>query len=284
MATVITLNRYNYLSVTKCGVKLHGIISADYSLSKNINNIYKLGSADSIASYPDLADIEASITGYSNLVGGFDTSEANNFVQLEIQGVNGGVAIDFALLSSVKYNFQIEGPFTITKSYKGFGKPMAGSFSGPTDDQYTTSSRKDWSGSLPDGISNNYLQSISADITINREYINQFAKRKPYASIVSYPIIRSITYEVLASSMDSTTIKDFDTACMNPLSNKYSANFSACGVSFTIDNAHITNIQYSGGEASSGSSPQTISITYSSYDNILGLQPVLILNKNINCT
>lgn len=273
----VQINQFHKLSVTKCGNSLSGLISAEYALSRNINSLYKMGNSSPIATYGDMPEIQVSYTGHAAEMGSFNVSEANKLSDITINGVNGGVNASLALLSNFSYNFQTDGPFTITKSYLGFVKSSAqsGGGGGGGSPQVQVLKRADYSGSLPPGISGNYLQGVSAEISINRENIGEFATRKPYASIVQFPTQQSITYEVIASSMDSITISDLYNACKNPNSDTYDASIAACGVSFGISKAYVTNIQYSGGEASAGSKPQTISITYTSYEKIPGLKPVI---------
>ena len=274
----VQINQFHKLSVTKCGNSLSGLISAEYALSRNINSLYKMGNSSPIATYGDMPEIQVSYTGHAAAMGSFNVSEANKLSDIDINGVNGGVNASLALLSKFSYNFQTDGTFTITKSYIGFAKRAGSGGGGGGGGGYGSvqvAKRADYSGSLPPGISGNYLQGVSAEITINRQNIGEFATRKPYASVVQFPTQQSITYEVIASSMDSIIIDDLYNACKNPNSDTYDASIAACGVSFGISKAYVTNIQYSGGEASAGSKPQTISITYTSYEKILGLKPVI---------
>lgn len=278
--TNVKINQFHNLSVSVCGSNLSGLISAEYGLSRNINNLYQFGKRAPIATYGDMPEIQVSYTGHAKSMGSFSANEANSFSTITINGAEGGVSASLALLSNFRYNFQIDGPFTITKTYTGFAKPSAGGGGGGGSSNVTVTKRADYSGSLPPGIQGNYLQSVTAEISINRQNIGEFATRKPYASVVSFPLQQSITYEVIASSMDSVIISDLYNACQNPDSTTYNASISACGVSFSISKAYVTSIQYSGGEASAGSKPQTISITYTSYEDIPGIKPVIYFDDN----
>lgn len=278
MPTGPIINQFHKLSVSNCGNNLSGLISAEYSLSRNINSLYSLGNRNSIATYGDMPEIQVSYTGHAPEMGSFSASDANLLSTISIHGSNGGVSASLALLSKFSYNFQTDGPFTITKSYTGFAKPSAGGGGGGGGGGYgsvKTAKRADYSGALPPGISGNYLTGVTAEISINRQNIGEFATRKPYASVLQFPLQQSITYEVIASSMDSITIEDLYMACKNPGSQTYSAGINACGASFSISKAYVTNIQYNGGEASLGSKPQTISITYTSYEDIPGIKPII---------
>lgn len=272
----VHINRYKDLSVTKGGSALSGLVSATYGFNRNINTLFTTGNSQPVAKYGDTPDIQVSYTGYSNKVGGFDLGEANSFTNIAINGKNGGVVCDLALLASVSYNFSIDSPFTITKTFKGYSKPAGAGGSSGLDEEFHAPARQDYTGSLPAGISGNHLQKVTAEISIERQVIQEFARRKPYACVINYPIKQSITYEVFSDSLDSVTIDDLGQACKNPSSEKYNATITACGSSFTIANAYVTSINYSGGEAQRGGSPQTISITYTSYEDIPGLIPVII--------
>lgn len=273
-----TVNQYKDLTVTigSGSGALEGLISVQYTMNRNINTIFRTGSSVPAGKYGDLPDIEVSYTGHAAKLGSFTATEANAFQEITINGKEGSVTAGLALLSSFSYDFTIDKPFAISKTFKGYSKTSSsGGGLTTTTSEYPIASRKDFSGSLPAGISGNYLQSVKASISINRELVKQFANRKPYASIIKYPISQSITYELITSAMDTIEINDLYEACKNPSSSTYNASFSACGVSFSVNKAYITNISYSGAEASSSSSPQTMSVTYTSYEDIEGLEPIV---------
>lgn len=271
-----SINFYKDITASKDGGALNGLVSASYSFNRNFNTSYSIGSRSPVAIYGFLPDIDVSYTGYASGIGGFNINEANTESVITISGKNGSVNCANALLSSVSYDFNVNNPFTITKTFRGYSKPAGGGGGGSSAGQPYIIKRQDYSGSLPPGLSGNYLIGVKAEISIQRQNIEQFATRKPYASVITFPISKSITYEVLASSMDSITVDSLITACQNPNSTKYTASISACGISFSIDNAYVTAINYNGGEASSTSSIQTISVTYTSYDDIQGLKPVIL--------
>ncbi len=276
----IQINRFKDLSVSKAGSPINGLVSARYSLNRDVNNIFKLGSSNPVANYGSLPEIEVSYTGYANgSIGGFDVSEANTFTTISINGSNGGVSCGLAVLSSVRFDMSVDEPFTITKTFTGYSKPQGGEGGGGGSLLPYVIKRADYSGGLPSGISGNYLTKVSAEISISREIVGEFATRRPYASVVTYPIKQSITYDVIASAMDSVVIDDLYQACENPDSTKYDASIGACGIGYGISNAYVTSIEYGGGEASPNGSPQTISITYTSYDEIPRLKPIILFDQ-----
>lgn len=279
---IVHINRFKDITLTKCGTSIDGLTSVSYALSREVNTFFTTGSAKSVADYGSLPDIEISYTGYANAVGGFDLNEANSASELTIRGKNGGVSCAKALLSSVSYNMSINEPFTITKSYKGYVKPVSGGGGSSTLIPFTIK-RWDYTGGLPPGFEGNHLQKVSVDISIDRQYIGEFATRKPYASVVTYPMKQSMTFELLSDSLDSVVIDNLYNACENPESTKYAPSIGACGIGYSLSNAYITAINYGGGEAQRNGSPQTISVTYTSYDSIDGIKPVLILDEIQSC-
>lgn len=269
-------NQYKDLSVTKCGAPILGLISASYSFTRNVNSIYTVGKRKSIASYGELPDINVSYTSYGQ---SFNPSEANSFSTIEINGKNGGVSASYSVLTGFSFELSVDSFLAVTKTFTGYSKPSAGGSSGSSI-QPTVIKRQDFSGSLPAGISGNHLQKVSGEVSIDRQIIPQFATRKPYASVVNFPFTRSITYEVIADEMDSIIVDDLEEACRNPTSLSYDVGVGACGFSFSIQKAYVTSINYSGGDASSVGDFQTISITYTSYEDIPGIKPVLLLTDD----
>jgi hypothetical protein len=266
-------NQYKDLSVTNCGASIPGLISASYSFTRNVNSIYTVGKRTPIASYGELPDINVSYTSYGQ---SFNPSEANSFSTIEINGKSGGVSASYSLLTGFSFELSVDSFLAVTKTFTGYSKPSAGGGSSSLG-QPTVIKRQDFSGSLPAGISGNHLQKVSGEISIDRQIIPQFATRKPYASVVNFPLTRSITYEAITDEMDSITMDDLEEACRNPTSLRYDVGVSACGFSFSINKAFVTAINYSGGDATSVGDFQTVSITYTSYEDIPGIKPVILL-------
>jgi len=278
----VKATQYKDIVVTRCGSRIPGAVSASYSLNRNIETIFARGKRDPIASYGVLPDISISYSSYEALP--FDTSEANSFSTIVLSGVNGSVAAGYCLLSSYSFELSVDSYLNIQKTFNGFVKPSASGKGGPSNlPEPLVVKRQDYSGGLPPGISNNHLQKISGSIEIDRQTISQFATRKPYASVVNFPIRRSITYEVITDGMDSLVLDDLESACKNIGSQTYNVGVSACGFSFDISKAFLTSIDYSGGDASSTSGYQTASITYTSYEDIPGIKPVIIFNNESGC-
>jgi hypothetical protein len=272
----VRITQYKDVGVSKCGTPISGLLSASYSFSRNVNSIFSSGRRTPIVSYGNLPEITVSYSAYE---GSFDPGEANSFSTIDISGAGGSVSVSYALLTSFSFEMTVEGYLSVTKTFTGYAKTSGGGGGGGALTEPTISKRQDFSGSLPPGLSGNYLQKVSGSIEIGRQTIAQFATRKPYASVVSFPIISSITYDFFTNSMDSLSVDDLEAACKNPGSQTYSASVSACGFSFDISKAFVTSIDYSGAEASNTTGFQNGSVTYSSYQDIPQIKPVIIFNN-----
>lgn len=276
----VVITQYKDVSVSKCGARISGLSSASYSFSRNIDSIFSAGNRRPVASYGNLPEITVSYSAYE---GSFDPGEASSFSTINISGAGGSVSVSYALLTSFSFDMTVEGYLNITKTFVGYGKPSGGGGGGGELGKPTVSKRWDFSGGLPPGLSGNYLQKVSGSIDIDRQSIEQFATRKPYASVVNFPIKSSITYEFLTNSMDTLSVDDLEAACKNPGSQTYTASVSACGFSFDITKAFVTSIDYSGAEASSSTGFQTGSVTYTSYQDIPQIKPVIIFDNESGC-
>jgi hypothetical protein len=93
----------------------------------------------------------------------------------------------------------------------------------------------------------------------------------------------SIKYDFLTEGVDSYVLDAFSQACGDPDTTKYSLSASSCGISIAVNSAFITDLSYSGGEASQSSKPQTGSVTFTSYETISGLKPVIKFDEVSSC-
>lgn len=285
-APPVLLSHFHNLAVSDCGTKICGLYSAQYTLNRSIKSIFSPGSSTPIATYGELPNIELSYSQYLDFAGPPNSSEFNSIKKIDLQNRGGSVVADLAMLTRLSYSFTIDGAFLVTKTYSGYGKPSSGGGAGSQpckDDEPRIFKRQDYSGSSPPGINSSILTGVSVDISVNRQIIPEFATRKPYASYVSFPITSSIKYDVYTEGVDSHTMDAFQQACGDPNSTTHSLSAGACGVSVSITKAYITDITYSGGDATKGSQPQTASITFTSYESIPGIQPVLIFGSDPPC-
>jgi hypothetical protein len=273
MPTNAHINQYKDLCASKGGP---GLAAVSYSLSRGVKNVYGPGQRKAIATYGELPTIELSISSYS---GSFSVEEANSLSSVSISGKGGSTSVDKAVLSGFSFDLSVDSPLIVTKTYSGFAKSSSSGGGGGCADQPSIVKRQDFGGSIPAEIAGNHLQRVSGRVSIGRQFINEFATRRPYASVVTFPIERSITFEAYTNNMDSVIIEDMERACKNQQSATSDVGVSACGFSFNITKAYITSLEYSGGDASSPGDFQTVSITYTSYEDILGLKPIILMDQ-----
>lgn len=202
-----------------------------------------------------------------------------------------GIRCSLAYLSSIQYNLSVDGFFTTKRDYKGYSKQGSSGLSSKTftESQETPKRRQCYVENLPYKISNNAVQSIDVTYTINRTSVPEFATRKPYALYVNFPIETSVTFELLSQQLDSYSIDSMQTACKNitPLKENIiiSVDGSSPSNSLVINNAYITSLRYGGASAQSNDN-QTISVTYTSYDDPCPpgkLKPVIFMPDEDSC-
>ena len=253
---------------------LEGLYSAEYSLNNNINTLFGLGNKNAISTYPELPEIELSYQQYTNKGGTFNINEANSLSSYTLYSKNSAVVCDLAYLSQFEYNFSVDGPFLVKKTFKGYAKTSGGGSAGKFNSKYSPNERQDYTGDLPEGLSGELI-SVNLQISINRQVIGQFGSRKPYALVATFTMTSSITYTLYGS--ESSVIDTSNTPpCSNPSCIRFKASVGSCSASYSIDNAFITSITYSGADATRGSDFQKVSVTYTSYDTIDGLEPIIL--------
>ena len=281
MSGTSLINLYPNIGVKKGSTKLCGLYSAQYSLSRNIKSIYAYGKTSPVTKYAELPNIELSYAQYLDAAGNFDPQEFNSESKLELIIRDSTVVCDKAVLSRLSYSFGIDGPFLVTKTYTGYTKSPAGSGSpNCTGSAPRVFKRQDYKGSVPPGINAEALTSVTVDISVNRETIPEFATRKPYGVYVAFPVTTSIKYEAYTKGADSYVLDMMKNACGDPDMGSYTLSANACGVGITVNNAFLTDLSYSGAEASKGSSPQIVSVTFTSFETYPGIKPVVLFSDS----
>ena len=302
------------LGVSRCDNNqiLNDVISTELGLNININNILTPGSTSPVATYSDRPDVDFSYTSYLtsftsigseyalnsfggfNMTVGLDADDSQTYGGLfsgasaylaNVVGSPPHTAISCSLanLTSVTYSLPVDGFFTVTRSYKGFSKKSSALPTPFTESQGSPKRRQCFTGTLPNGIVNNAAQNIDIVYTINRTPVSEFATRKPYASYVNFPIETTVTIDLLTQGLDSYTIDAMQTACKNitPLKEDISISVQGAG-SLQIKGCYLTGLRYSGG-AANGSDNQTLSATYTSYQTIDGIKPVIFAPEDDPC-
>lgn len=287
---------YGCLGIGQCGSgPMSGIISAKYSLNREINHIFAPGKTNPIATYGAMPNIEISYTQYlSSFTSLASENGLNNFTGFDMMvgsdsstsnpNLNKTIRGSFMLLNSITYNLGINSPFTVEKSYSGYSKPAGGPGGTLPASTANVLRRQSFNGTLPSQIAETSPQNISASFKINRDFIGEFGTRKPYASYIRFPIESSCTFEVLTKELDQYVIDAMQSACQNPQTYSQDIVLSLCGNlgSITIKKAYLTSLSYSGGDAGSNDN-QTLSVTYTGYASPDNITPVLILPDEDPC-
>lgn len=274
------INRYFNLGVKKGGSNICGVYSAQYSLSQELKSVFPLAQTLAAVQYTELPNIELSYTQHIDSAGSYSGSEFNTSNKIELANRNGSVICDMGLLSKISYDFNIDGPFLVTRTFSGFHKPSSGGASSQCSSNTSIRRRQDYTGSSPPGVSIEALSRVVAEISVNRQFVGEFSTRKPYASYIVFPVISTITFEGYTRGADTFNIDAFNTGCAQTNPTKYNLAASSCGTSISINNAVMTSLSYTGGDASEGSSIQKVTVTFTSHDTPAGIKPVIIFPES----
>lgn len=287
---------YGCLGIAKCsGPVMQGVQSIGLSISRSVNTLFTPGKKTYAGKYSNLPEIELSYTSYIDSIIPFESepglSGYTGFVVLagddnkKCLGAGSLTTVSFSelLLSSVTYNISIDGPFTVERKYKGWSSKSCthsglGVFANCNSSISSNLKKRGCflPSSLPSEVSGQNIQSVTVTFNINREFINQFADRKPYASYVTFPIETSCTFDVLAKSLSSVNFPA-PVKCKNTETGGSNISFSVGSSSITVSKAVLTGLNYSGGEAKKGGSNLRISATYTSYETPDSVKPFIIL-------
>jgi hypothetical protein len=282
------------------GDRLQGATSVGISASRSISNSYTFQNANPVVTYAALPEIEVTVASYLSSFTALHTEEGvNDWTNIAIYAgpenchilaSNQKNIFDYMLLNSVKYNLPSEGFFTVERTYKGLNKkPCTISETcnpNQPNQSGTVSTRRHYVSGKPSIVQNNPITNISIDISINRNFINEFGTRKPYASYINFPIETSCTFECIVQNFDDLEFDLNQTACKNIDLTPENISIAICNESagnsnFTISNAFLTNFSYTGAEAT-GNSSLSFSATYTGYMASSSINPVIIVPDTFN--
>jgi hypothetical protein len=287
---------YGCLGIANCnGTPIQGVQSVGLSVSRSISTIFTPGNKTLAGKYSNLPDIELSYTKYLESTTSFESepglSGYTGYVLLagedtsKCLGIGSLSTIGFTnlLLSSVSYTMSVDGPFTIERKYKGWSTGACvnaglGVFANCASNISSSLKRKGCFNavSIPSEVSPHTIQSVTITFSVNRDFINQFATRKPYASYINFPIETTCTFDVIAKSLTNISFPE-PTVCSNVSAAENNISISVGGGSIQVSKAILTALNYSGGDAKKGGSNLKISATYTSYETPASVKPFIIL-------
>ena len=268
--------------------RLVGATSVGISASRDVSTIFASQNKNPVATYAAFPQIEITVSSYLDSFKNLeDEVGLDEFTKISILAgpdespvlaANQKNTFQYCLLSGVKYNLPAEGYFTVERTYKGLRKKpcSTGGSNSIGGQEGEVKTRQYYQSGKPSVIGDNPINNISIEAKINRSFVNEFGTRKPYASYINFPIEVSCTYECAVQDFDSISFDLNDTACKNLKADKEDIMIQICGSSFTINEAQLTNFNYSGGEANNGSN-LTFSVTYTGYTSPPNIVPVIII-------
>lgn len=291
---------YACYGIAKCGGPLiSGARSISISANKAFTNLYAPGKKDATATYSSLPDVTLSYSSYLksipplssepgiNNYTGFDVAIGND--DAECITPKAAMRFSYMFLKSITYKFSVDDLFTIDREYVGWIKDATcgnpGAFtcanSPPTTETKVSGRRKyDKNSKVPSIVSfaNSALQNITVTCNINRQYVQEFATRKPYASYVVFPVERNAVFNTLITdTLDSYNLKYLLKACKNNKSDKEDISISVCdgGGSIDVPKAYFTNLAYNGADVTGGN--LEFSLSFTSYESDIITKPVVLI-------
>lgn len=287
---------YACLGVAPCGGDGYTkVISGSLSFERPYNNIFTRGNRNPIAIWGEIPNVTFTYKKYLDSFSPlYQELGINDFVGFDLfigkdteknlTESTSGARCSLALLERVTYNLSVSESFTVERQYKGSSKPLYTGISSVPAASGNVARREYFVSGLPGKLNNNPIQNITISFSINRNAVEQFATRKPYAYTVNWPIETNVTFELLNQNGESYIADSNITACKNPTSNKEDITISICSgadtptpSSITIPNAYLTSLNYSGADANSNSN-QIITTSFTSYDvvNSQLIKPVIL--------
>lgn len=253
-------------NVTLGGTSLQGVQSVSLTSSVGLDPVFQLGQCDPVDFIQNVPEVEVTITRAIQGGAAISLTLNNQSCELAEELLNeeqsivigsseGGFTVDNALISGYSVNFTTDGVFTEEITYVGDTLTAGGSFS-PSNDNIHLPYRPDWSG-----VSG--ATSARLTLAINREPTFVLGQYRPLKRFVQFPIEATLEIGYLLPAAGSTP-SDPPVCATLPNGNQ---NFSigACGSSWSVNNARLSNIGYSGGDVGGGN--VEVTYTYTSYNN-----------------
>jgi hypothetical protein len=177
--------------------------------------------------------------------------------------VSGGSGIQGTgfYVSSVGYNFPVDGAFTEDVTFVGDNLSVGTSINAPTGVSASVARRGTFSvtGGPPGSI---LSASIQADF--GRESIYTLTSTSPVHRFANFPFEITTEFEVLATSIPVNNIS-YGTPCTTSTSGN-TITITACGYTFTSNGNVLESVAYNGGDTGGGNA--TITYTYKTYNDL----------------
>jgi hypothetical protein len=259
--------------VTLNGTPLKGVQSVGFTSNSNIEPVFQLGQLQHIEAVPVTPEVEVTIS--RSIVGGpgLKLDLTGDIVKIEEQlqkpndiviGVASGATgftIKNAYLNSYSVNFGVDGLFTEELSYTGEEVITGGSFSPLSDTNLHLPRRQDFDTAGMDGAI-----SASVSVNFNRESQYRLGQYKPFLRTVTFPIECTLQYSLLIPQGGAISATE-PPKCAPVATEKLTKVIKACNSSWTIGDARLSSIGWSGGDTGGGN--VEVQYTYSSWNNLV---------------
>lgn len=173
-----------------------------------------------------------------------------------------GVSCTGFYVSSLNYNFPVDGSFTEEVSFIGDTISTGATVNAPTGTTASVARRGTFSHT--GGPAGTILSaSISADF--GREAIYGLASTAPVHRYANFPFEVTTEFEVLATSVPAQSIS-YGTPCSGSSAGT-ALSITACGYTFNMGSKNILeSINYNGGDTGGGNA--TVTYTYKTYNDL----------------
>ena len=183
------------------------------------------------------------------------------------------VHITGAGLTSISYNFSVDGVFTEEIGFSARGKDLSGGSvtaikdvaSKPKTRQFLNVS----ASTIPNLVTSaGNLTNITINSSIGRENILELGKYNASGSFANLPAEVNVDFEVTADTLDTVEIPTVP-SCSSPTGEAFEKQdiiIDVCGYTFTMENCKLSNVSYSGGDTGGGNA--TISFSYITFNSL----------------
>lgn len=251
-------------AVTLGGQVLKGVQSVSVTSNYGMEPVFQLGQCTQVEMTPSVPECEVTITraihGGAAIILDLsnDCQSAETLLNVEqditVGSDAGGFTVSNALLSGYSVNFSVDGVFTEELTYVGDTIIGGGSFPGPFNDEIHLPRRQDWTG--PAGAT-----SARLNLALTREPVFVLGQYRPLKRFVQFPV--EVTLEIGYLLPQGGSFPGDPPNCAVFSEGKQTFNIGACNSNWTIRNAFLSNIGYSGGDVGGGN--VEVTYTYTSY-------------------
>lgn len=290
-------NRIFYAShgVSVNGTGVQGAQSVGVTTNFNLEQAFQLGQ---VALYDNIVvDPEVEVT-VSKVLDGRDTiwklatgggsliTNANDTASIVIAVGDdtaatltntAGVTCTGMVISSLSYNFPVDGNFTEEVTFVGNSKSITGTVSAPANSTATVLRRQHFltGSTLPSEVSGKNITNITINASLGRDTLYKLGQYAPYHRFVNFPLEVTCEFEVTPTGVDGVVCDPSSVSCTGgnlpakqPISIQLcDADGASAQYTFNLgSNNRLQSVTYNGGDTGGGNVTTTFS--YSTYNEL----------------